>query len=72
VFDVLSAHLPRCQCEKVRDALPDDVKALWQLDNGNRAPVEEQVAAGRAAKNAADARAFRARSSGGGGKRRET
>lgn len=72
VFDVLSAHLPRGQCEKVRDALPDDVKALWQLDNGDRAPVEEQAAAGRAAQNAADARAFRTRSSGGGGRRSET
>jgi uncharacterized protein (DUF2267 family) len=61
VFDVLSAHLPRGQCAKVRDALPDDIKALWQLDNGDRGPVEERAAVGRAAQNAGDARAFRAR-----------
>jgi uncharacterized protein (DUF2267 family) len=61
VFDVLSAHLPRGQCAKVRDALPDDIKALWQLDNGERGSVEERAAAGRAAQNAADARAYRAR-----------
>ena len=61
VFDVLSAHLPRGQCQKVRDALPDDVKALWQLDNGERGSVEERAAAGRAAQSAGDARAFRAR-----------
>jgi uncharacterized protein (DUF2267 family) len=61
VFDVLSAHLPRGQCAKVRDALPGELKALWQLDNGQRPPVEERAAAGRAAQNAQDARAFRAR-----------
>ena len=72
VFDVLSAHLPRGQCVKVRDALPDDVKALWQLDNADRSSVEAHAAAGRAAQNAADARGFRTRSSGGAGKRRET
>jgi uncharacterized protein (DUF2267 family) len=71
VLDVLSAHLPRGQCAKVRDALPDDLKALWSLDNGDRSSVEEQAAAGRATQNAADARAFRTRSSGGAGKRRE-
>jgi hypothetical protein len=61
VFDVLSAHLPRGQCVKVRDALPDDIKALWRLDNGERGSVEERAAAGRAAQNAGDARAYRAR-----------
>ncbi len=63
VFDVLSAHLPRGQCAKVRDALPDDIKALWRLDNGERGSVEERAAAGRAAQNAGDARAYRARKS---------
>ena len=61
VFDVLSAHLPRGQCVKVRDALPDDIKTLWKLDDGQRGSVEERAAAGRAAQNAGDARAFRAR-----------
>ena len=60
VFNVLSAHLPRGQCAKVRDALPDDVKALWQLDNAEH-DVTERAAAGRAAQNARDAHAFRAR-----------
>jgi uncharacterized protein (DUF2267 family) len=61
VFDVLSAHLPRGRCAKVRDALLDDIKVLWQLDNGERGSVEERAAVGRAAQNAGDARAFRAR-----------
>jgi uncharacterized protein (DUF2267 family) len=61
VFEVLSAHLPRGQCVKVRDALPDNLKALWQLDNAERSSVEEHAAAGRAAQNAAESKAFRAR-----------
>jgi uncharacterized protein (DUF2267 family) len=61
VFDVLSAHLPRGQCVKVRDALPDDIKALWKLDDAERGSIEERAAVGKAAQNAADARAFRAR-----------
>jgi hypothetical protein len=64
--------LPRGQCVKVRDALPDDLKAMWQLDNADRSSVEEHASAGRAAQNAAGARAFRTRSSGGAGKRGET
>jgi uncharacterized protein (DUF2267 family) len=56
VFDVLSAHLPRGQCAKVRDALPDDVKALWRLDNGERPSIEERAAAGRAAAKSAGSR----------------
>ena len=61
VFSVLSAHLPRGQCEKVRQSLPQELQALWQLDEGMQAPVKEHAAAGRAAQNAADARAYRAR-----------
>ena len=29
VFDVLTRHLPEGQVGKVRDALPEDVRALW-------------------------------------------
>jgi len=63
VFAILSEHLTRGQCAKVRDALPEEVRRLWQLDNGERAPAGERAAAGRAAQNAADARAFQARRS---------
>jgi uncharacterized protein (DUF2267 family) len=60
VFDLLSTHLTRGQCDKVRDALPDGVRQLWRLDEGEH-DVAERAAAGRAAQNAHDARAFRAR-----------
>lgn len=63
VFDLLSAHLSRGQCAKVHDALPHDLKTLWRLDNADRGSVEERAAAGRAAQNAQDARAYRARAS---------
>ena len=68
VFDVLSAHLPRGQCAKVRDALPDDVKALWDLGNAEH-DIRERAAMGRTAQNAHDARSFRARSQGNQGSR---
>jgi uncharacterized protein (DUF2267 family) len=61
VFTVLSAHLPRGQCEKVRDALPQPLKALWQLDDGTVGSVAERAAAGRAAQQAQEARAWRER-----------
>ncbi|MBX3502678.1 MAG: DUF2267 domain-containing protein [Alphaproteobacteria bacterium] len=61
VFTVLSAHLPRGQCEKVRNALPQALKAMWQLDDGSAGSVAERAAAGRAALQAHEARAWRAR-----------
>src|SRR5207248_5567697 len=61
VFGVLSAHLPRGQCEKVRDALPDDLKSLWHFDETAAATRKEKAAAGRAAQQAQEARSFRAR-----------
>jgi uncharacterized protein (DUF2267 family) len=56
VFNVLSRHLPRGQSEKVRDALPDELKVLWKLDDAMQQPVNEQAAKGRA-QSAQDARA---------------
>lgn len=61
VFGVLSAHLPRGQCEKVRDALPADIKALWNLDEARGTSREDKADAGRRAQAAHEARAFRAR-----------
>jgi hypothetical protein len=34
---------------------------LWQLDDGTQAPAKDKAAAGRAAQNAADAKAYRTR-----------
>jgi len=34
VFDVLSRHLPEGQIRKVRDSLPEEVRALWQVGAG--------------------------------------
>jgi uncharacterized protein (DUF2267 family) len=64
VFDVLSAHLPRGQCEKVRDALPDDIKALWHLDEARQTSREDKADTGKRAQTAQEARTFRARNSG--------
>src|SRR5919106_3738983 len=61
VFNVLSRHLPRGQSVKVRDALPDDVKVLWKLDEAAERSVEDQAAKGKAAQNAQEARNFRSR-----------
>jgi uncharacterized protein (DUF2267 family) len=64
VFNVLSRHIPRGQSEKVRDALPDEVKVLWKLDEAMEQSLNEQVAKGKAAQNAADARAYESRPEG--------
>lgn len=61
VFTVLSAHLPRGQCTKVRSALPQALRALWNLDDATVASVEERAAAGRSAQNAGKAAAHRRR-----------
>lgn len=61
VFTVLSAHLPRGQCAKVRDALPQELRELWHLDDGTVGSIEERAAAGRAALRADEARAWRMR-----------
>jgi uncharacterized protein (DUF2267 family) len=34
VFNALGRHLPRGQCIKVRESLPDEVRALWSFDEG--------------------------------------
>jgi uncharacterized protein (DUF2267 family) len=64
VFGVLGRHLTRGQCEKVREALPKDLQALWQLDQGDCEAIEERAALGREAQNARDARAWQARPEG--------
>jgi len=62
VFDVLSRHIPRGQCVKVRDALPDELKTLWQIDKGDGTP--DKAAAGRAAQHAQEARTYQSRPDG--------
>jgi uncharacterized protein (DUF2267 family) len=64
VFNVLSRHVPRGQCEKVREALPQDVQALWDLDGSLDDPNEPKAALGKRAENSADARRFEARPDG--------
>jgi len=44
VFTVLSRHLPEGQLRKVREALPEDVRALW----GEPAPASEASGASEA------------------------
>jgi hypothetical protein len=56
VFNVLSRHIPRGQSVKVRDALPDDLKVLWKLDDALGESVQEQAELGRTAQNAREAR----------------
>jgi len=34
VFNVLSRHLTAGQIEKVREALPEDVRAIWSAEPG--------------------------------------
>lgn len=34
VFNVLSRHLTAGQIEKVREALPEDVRAIWRMEPG--------------------------------------
>jgi uncharacterized protein (DUF2267 family) len=64
VLNVVSRHLPRGQCEKVRDALPSEIQVLWTLDEAGARTVEVQAAAGREAQNAQEARNFAARPEG--------
>jgi uncharacterized protein (DUF2267 family) len=64
VFALLSRHVPRGQCEKVRHALPQDVQALWSLDGAGDDANEPRAAQGKRAENSADARAFDARPEG--------
>jgi uncharacterized protein (DUF2267 family) len=61
VFGVLSAHLTRGECQKVRDALPDELKALWHLDEARAVSRQDKADTGRAAQNAHDARTWAAR-----------
>jgi uncharacterized protein (DUF2267 family) len=64
VFNVLSRHVPRGQVEKVRDAMPQDVQALWQIDRALEQSIETQAASGKRAQNAQDARNFESRPQG--------
>jgi len=64
VFDVLSRHVPHGQCTKVREALPEGVRSLWQMDDAGQEPAHERAAAGRAAQNVQEARAYRRRPEG--------
>jgi uncharacterized protein (DUF2267 family) len=57
VLGVLSGHLPRGQCEKVRDALPDALKSLWPLDHDGAVSREDRADTGRRAESAQRARA---------------
>jgi uncharacterized protein (DUF2267 family) len=56
VLGVLSGHLPRGQCEKVRDALPDALKTLWPLDEARAVSREDKADTGRQAEDAQRAR----------------
>src|SRR5207248_9238802 len=58
---VLSAHLSDGECRKVRDALPDDLKALWHVDEARAVSREDKAETGRTAQNAHEARAWAAR-----------
>jgi uncharacterized protein (DUF2267 family) len=64
VFNVLSRHIPRGQSIKVRDALPDDLKVLWKLDEALAESVHEQAELGRTAQNARDARNYESKPDG--------
>ena len=64
VFNVLNRHVPRGQCSKVREALPDEVQVLWHLDDAGEQDVAERAAAGKAAQNAQDARNYHSRPEG--------
>jgi uncharacterized protein (DUF2267 family) len=64
VFGVLSRHVPRDQIEKVRDALPGEIRQLWDVDAASEMSVTELSEIGRKAQNAADARNFQARPEG--------
>jgi uncharacterized protein (DUF2267 family) len=64
VFNVLSRHIPRGQSVKVRDALPEEVKVLWKLDEAAEQSISEQAAKGKAAQNADEARIYQSRPEG--------
>jgi uncharacterized protein (DUF2267 family)/CBS domain-containing protein len=68
VFGLLGEHLTRGQCANVYDALPEEVRRLWRLDDGEPAPANEKAATGRAAQNAHDARVHQTRAAGPGRK----
>jgi uncharacterized protein (DUF2267 family) len=61
VLNVVSRHVTRGQCEKMREALPSEMQVLWKLDEAGAQSIQEQAAAGREAQNAQDARNFAAR-----------
>ncbi|PVE20789.1 DUF2267 domain-containing protein [Microvirga sp. KLBC 81] len=54
VFTVLSRHLPEGQVEKVRHALPEDVRAIWpeRALLGDRTRVELEIDENRLAREA--------------------
>jgi uncharacterized protein (DUF2267 family) len=64
VFNVVSRHVPRGQCEKMRNSLPADIQVLWKLDQAAAQSIDERAAIGREAQNAEDARDFASRPEG--------
>jgi uncharacterized protein (DUF2267 family) len=64
VFGVLSRHIPRGQCTKVREALPADIQTLWRLDDAAKQSAQDRAAAGKAAQNAQEARNYEQRPEG--------
>ena len=64
VFNVISRHVPRGQCEKVRGALPAEVQILWKLDQAAQEDIQQRAARGREAQNAQDARNYQSRPKG--------
>ncbi|WP_414471537.1 DUF2267 domain-containing protein [Microvirga sp. M2] len=54
VFTVLTRHLPEGQVEKVRHALPEDVRALWpeRASLGDRTRVEIEIDEARLSREA--------------------
>jgi uncharacterized protein (DUF2267 family) len=54
VFTVLTRHLPEGQLEKVRHALPEDVRAIWpeRASLGDRTRVELEIDENRLAREA--------------------
>jgi len=52
VFDVLTRHIPRGQVEKMRNALPDELKVLWNFERAAETSIKEQASIGRETQNA--------------------
>jgi uncharacterized protein (DUF2267 family) len=52
VFGVLSRHVPHGQIAKVQDALPKDIRSLWQSVESARAPAGQKKAPAGERKNA--------------------